>query len=87
MSTTEDRACVVPLLFTVVLCPPDSGPLDTDMFSTAKATTADPSIRKSFSDMSRQGQVLTCEQSCSKLVKLLVEDTFPSGAHVDYYEV
>ncbi|XP_003965138.1 sepiapterin reductase-like [Takifugu rubripes] len=63
------------------------GPLDTDMYSTAKSTTADPSIRKSFSDMSTQGQVLTCEESCSKLMKLLMEDTYPSGAHIDFYDV
>lgn len=57
------------------------------MFSTARATTADPGIRKSFCDMSSQGQVLTCEESCSKLMKLLTEDAYASGAHIDFYEL
>lgn len=74
-------------IFMVFLCFTDSGPLDTDMYSTAKSTTADPSIRKSFSDMSTQGKVLTCEESCSKLMKLLMEDTYSSGAHIDFYDI
>lgn len=68
----------------VLPCSP--GPLDTDMFSAAKANTADPTIRKSFCDLSSQGQVLTCDESSSKLMKLLVEDTYESGAHVDFYD-
>lgn len=74
-------------IFMVFLYFTDSGPLDTDMLSTAKSTTADPSIRKSISDMSTQGKVLTCEESCSKLMKLLMEDTYPSGAHIDFYDI
>uniref|UniRef100_H3DQZ5 Sepiapterin reductase a n=1 Tax=Tetraodon nigroviridis TaxID=99883 RepID=H3DQZ5_TETNG len=65
---------------------PGSGPLDTDMFSAARATTADPGLRRTFSDMSAQGRVLTPEQSCSKLMELLLEDTYQSGAHVDFYD-
>ncbi|CAG14282.1 unnamed protein product, partial [Tetraodon nigroviridis] len=63
------------------------GPLDTDMFSAARATTADPGLRRTFSDMSAQGRVLTPEQSCSKLMELLLEDTYQSGAHVDFYDI
>lgn len=57
------------------------------MLSEAKSNTADPSVRKAFCDMSTQGQVLTCEQSCSKLMKLLLEDTYQSGAHIDFYDI
>ncbi|XP_070706948.1 sepiapterin reductase-like [Pempheris klunzingeri] len=63
------------------------GPLDTAMQTLARSRTADPSIRKSFSDMFAQGQLLTCEASCVKLMKLLLEDTYTSGAHIDVYDV
>lgn len=57
------------------------------MFSAARSRTADPGLRKTFSDLATQGQVLTCEQSCSKLMKLLLEDAYQSGAHIDFYDV
>lgn len=63
------------------------GPLDTAMQGEARSRTADPSIRKSFSDMFAQGQLLTCEASCAKLMKLLLEDSYTSGAHIDVYDV
>ncbi|KAM4635760.1 sepiapterin reductase-like [Polymixia lowei] len=63
------------------------GPLDTAMQTEARASTADPSIRKSFTDMLAQGQLLTCEASCAKLMKVLLEDVYPSGAHLDFYDL
>ncbi|XP_060928949.1 sepiapterin reductase a [Limanda limanda] len=63
------------------------GPLDTDMFTLARSSTADPDLRKSLSDMSAQGGVLTCDESCTKMMKLLLEDTYVSGSHVDVYDV
>ncbi|KAM7369411.1 hypothetical protein PAMP_013680 [Pampus punctatissimus] len=63
------------------------GPLDTDMHMVARSRTADPSIRKSLSDMFAQGQLLTCEASCAKLMKLLLEDNYTSGAHIDVYDL
>ncbi|KAM9322171.1 sepiapterin reductase a [Pholidichthys leucotaenia] len=63
------------------------GPLDTAMQMEARSKTADPSIRKSFSDMFAQGQLLTCEASCAKLMKLLLEDCYTSGAHIDVYDL
>uniref|UniRef100_A0A8C2ZGP0 Sepiapterin reductase n=2 Tax=Cyclopterus lumpus TaxID=8103 RepID=A0A8C2ZGP0_CYCLU len=63
------------------------GPLDTAMQTLARSRTADPSIRKSFSDMFAQGQLLTCEASCAKLMKLLLEDNYTTGAHIDIYDV
>jgi sepiapterin reductase len=35
----------------------------------------------------RQGKLVRMEDSAAKLVKLLKEDTFKSGSHVDYYDV
>ncbi|XP_056259984.1 sepiapterin reductase a [Seriola aureovittata] len=63
------------------------GPLDTDMLTEARTRTVDPTLRKSFTDMFAQGQVLTCEQSCAKLMKLLLDDSYTSGDHVDIYDV
>ncbi|XP_069544214.1 sepiapterin reductase a [Brachyistius frenatus] len=63
------------------------GPLDTAMQVEARSKTADSSIRKSFLDMFAQGQLLTCEASCAKLMKLLLEDNYASGAHVDFYDL
>jgi len=53
----------------------------------ARSKTADPSMKKSFSDMFAQGQLLTCEASCAKLMKVLLEDSYTSGAHIDVYDV
>uniref|UniRef100_A0A4W6DH82 Sepiapterin reductase n=1 Tax=Lates calcarifer TaxID=8187 RepID=A0A4W6DH82_LATCA len=47
----------------------------------------DPTIRKSFSDMFAQGQLLTCEESCAKLMKVLLDDNYTSGAHIDIYDL
>lgn len=63
------------------------GPLDTDMQVEARDCTADPGVRKSFSVMLSQGQLLTCEDSCAKLMKVLLEDEYPSGAHLDFYDL
>ncbi|XP_054468396.1 sepiapterin reductase a [Anoplopoma fimbria] len=63
------------------------GPLDTAMQALARSRTADPSIRKSFSDMFAQGQLLTCEASCAKLMKLLLEDSYTTGAHIDVFDL
>lgn len=63
------------------------GPLDTAMQLEARSHTADPDIRKSFSSMFSEGQLLSCEASCSKLLKLLLEDKYTSGDHVDVYDV
>ncbi|XP_062334432.1 sepiapterin reductase-like [Osmerus eperlanus] len=63
------------------------GPLDTDMQVEARANTADSNVRQSFAVMHSQGQLLTCEESCAKLMKVLLEDNFPSGAHLDYYDL
>uniref|UniRef100_A0A3Q0RJV3 Sepiapterin reductase n=1 Tax=Amphilophus citrinellus TaxID=61819 RepID=A0A3Q0RJV3_AMPCI len=63
------------------------GPLDTAMQEEARSRTADPSIRKLFCDHFSEGKLLTCEASCAKLMKLLLEDGYASGAHVDVYDL
>ncbi|XP_020562483.1 sepiapterin reductase [Oryzias latipes] len=63
------------------------GPLDTEMQQEARSRTADPDVKIAFSDMKTRGQLLTCEESCAKLMKVLLEDGFSSGAHIDVYDV
>ncbi|KAJ8395594.1 hypothetical protein AAFF_G00030750 [Aldrovandia affinis] len=63
------------------------GPLDTEMFEEAQTKTGDLAMRTSFSAMHSQGKVLTCEESGTKLMKLLLEDVFASGAHIDFYDL
>lgn len=57
------------------------------MFAEAESRTCDPGVKKVFSDMLTQGQVLTCEASCAKLMKVLLQDDYVSGAHLDFYDV
>lgn len=63
------------------------GPLDTDMQLEARSKSGDAVLRKSFNEMFTQGQLLSCEESCSKLMKLLMENSYTSGAHVDFYDI
>lgn len=63
------------------------GPLDTDMQLEARSKSGDALLRKSFHEMFTQGQLISCEESCSKLMKLLMENSYTSGAHVDFYDI
>lgn len=63
------------------------GPLDTDMQLEARSKSGDAELRKSFNEMFTQGQLLSCEESCRKLMKLLLENSYTSGAHVDFYDI
>ncbi|XP_030625716.1 sepiapterin reductase a [Chanos chanos] len=63
------------------------GPLDTDMQLQARSSSADSNLRQIFTVLHSEGQLLTCEQSISKLLKVLLEDEFSSGAHIDYYDL
>ncbi|XP_030006539.1 sepiapterin reductase a [Sphaeramia orbicularis] len=63
------------------------GPMDTHMQDEARVKTADLNVRKSFTRMAANGLLLSCEESCAKLMKLLRENTYESGAHIDVYDV
>ncbi|KAL4630146.1 Sepiapterin reductase-like [Arapaima gigas] len=63
------------------------GPMDTDMQAQARSYSADPALKQSFSIMHSQGDLLSCQESGAKLMWLLLEDKFPSGAHLDFYEL
>ncbi|XP_057674074.1 sepiapterin reductase a [Corythoichthys intestinalis] len=63
------------------------GPLNTDMQETIRTKTGDPQLRQQFLDMFEEGELLSVERSCAKLMKLLKEDKYKSGEHIDYYDV
>lgn len=64
-----------------------SGPLDTDMQLHARSNTVDDNIRKSMAAMHAEGHLLTCEESVGKLIKVLLKDSYESGAHLDFYDL
>ncbi|XP_065103932.1 sepiapterin reductase b [Paramisgurnus dabryanus] len=63
------------------------GPLDTDMQVQARCFSGDLKIRQSFSSMFSEGALLSCEESGAKLMKLLLDNEYQSGAHIDFYEL
>ncbi|NWX25441.1 SPRE reductase, partial [Notiomystis cincta] len=63
------------------------GPLDTDMQLLARTKTGDAGMRQHFQRMQESGQLLDSSVSAQKLLHLLLEDSFPSGAHVDFYDI
>ncbi|XP_060635501.2 sepiapterin reductase [Anolis sagrei] len=62
------------------------GPLDTDMQEEVRSKSGDPELRRMFLAMKEEGKLLDCDVSAQKLLDLLLDDTFESGAHVDFYD-
>ncbi|NWW79332.1 SPRE reductase, partial [Climacteris rufus] len=63
------------------------GPLDTDMQLLARTKTGDPGMRQHFQSLQESRQLIDSSVSAQKLLDLLEEDTFPSGAHLDFYDI
>jgi len=63
------------------------GPVDTDMYDLACKTTADPELNKVFNENKEKGQILSPEQTITKLVKVLGEKKYVNGEHIDYYDI
>ncbi|ODM91209.1 Sepiapterin reductase [Orchesella cincta] len=63
------------------------GPVETEMFDNVCKHTGDPDLLKAFTECREEGKVLTCEQTVTKLVKVLAEKKYVNGEHVDYFDV
>ncbi|KAJ3056332.1 hypothetical protein HK097_007310 [Rhizophlyctis rosea] len=63
------------------------GPLDTAMQDQIRETMPDIPLRQIYIDMHKEGKLVKTEDSAAILVKLLEEDTYENGTHVDYFEV
>ncbi|XP_015718528.1 sepiapterin reductase [Coturnix japonica] len=63
------------------------GPLDTDMQLLARTKTGDIEMRQQFQSLHESGKLIDCAVSAQKLLKLLEENTFTSGAHMDFYSI
>ncbi|XP_071482494.1 sepiapterin reductase-like [Diadema antillarum] len=62
------------------------GPVETDMFQHMSTKSADDGLRESLVGLVTSQKVLKPDQTAAKLVRLLEEDTFESGAHIDYFD-
>lgn len=63
------------------------GPLDTDMQKEIReGADVHEETRQYFVDMKAKGTLVSPEASAAKLVRVLLKNSFESGAHVDYYD-
>ena len=62
------------------------GPVDTKLWRDLVATICDPDSKNALIGIENQGVQLKPIQSAAKLVDLLEEDAFESGAFVDFYD-
>ncbi|KJE90952.1 sepiapterin reductase [Capsaspora owczarzaki ATCC 30864] len=63
------------------------GPLDTEMQHVVRTTIGDASQRSYFSEMHDKNTLVDPNVSAGKLVRLLEQNTFESGAHLDFYDI
>ncbi len=63
------------------------GPLDTDMQAELRGCERlHPATREWSLEAFKEGRLVPPAASAAKCLRILVEDTFESGAHVDYYD-
>lgn len=63
------------------------GPLDTDMQTELRESDTIHQPTKEWSvDAFKEGKLVTPEASAAKCIKILQENRFESGAHIDYYD-
>ncbi|XP_066023354.1 sepiapterin reductase-like [Pocillopora verrucosa] len=62
------------------------GPLLTDMYEEIRTTCGNQEVVDMFNTSKEQSTALTSDQSAEKLVRILKENAFISGSHVDYFD-
>lgn len=58
----------------------------TDMFQSIVDTSHSASVREAFQGQIDRGEVLTCQQSINRLMKLLQDNKYDNAAVIDYYD-
>ncbi|OZJ05565.1 hypothetical protein BZG36_01714 [Bifiguratus adelaidae] len=63
------------------------GPLEGDMQQQVRESIGDEEQRRYFAQQHAEGKLVEMHDSAQKLLRLLQDDTFTSGSHVDFYDV
>ncbi|KAI8097515.1 sepiapterin reductase [Halteromyces radiatus] len=63
------------------------GPLDNEMQCRVRETLGDPEQSALYNDMAKKGNLVPMEDSAGKLVSLLQNNSYSSGAHIDYFDI
>lgn len=64
------------------------GPVDTEMQEAIRGSLhLDPSVASIFITLHENGQLVDPNITAQKCVRLVINESFESGAHVDYYDV
>ena len=56
------------------------------MFQSIADSSYSESVRETFRGQSERGEVLTCQQSISRLMEILRDDSYRNAAVIDYYD-
>ena len=63
------------------------GPLETDMSMDIQQNSGNKSSREFFKELREQNKIIDPDESAGKLMKILIEDNYKSGAHIDFYDI
>ncbi|XP_034566027.1 sepiapterin reductase-like [Notolabrus celidotus] len=63
------------------------GPMGTAMLDEGRFRTADPALKNFISGIYTEEKLITCEESSSKMMKLLLKDEYTSGDQISVYDV
>ncbi|PVU89183.1 hypothetical protein BB559_005202 [Furculomyces boomerangus] len=63
------------------------GPLNNDMQKRVRESIGDASQKEIYSEMNENKKLVSMDDSAKALYKVLNEDKYESGSHVDYYDV
>ncbi|KAJ3312696.1 hypothetical protein HDV04_002840 [Boothiomyces sp. JEL0838] len=63
------------------------GPLDTAMQQRIREEMPDVDLKKAFTNMHHENNLVKPKDSAQALIHLLEKDEFENGAHVDYFEI
>ncbi|KAG0230044.1 hypothetical protein BGW41_002632 [Actinomortierella wolfii] len=62
------------------------GPLDNQMQADVRATLGDKEQLEIYSNMHKEGKLVSMADSSKKLVAILRDNKFKSGSHIDFYD-